>query len=309
MTSIPFYLVTGFLGSGKTTLLKKFLDRYADQKRIAVIQNEFAAGSVDGAELKQTGKKFEILEINRGSVFCVCLLSDFKASLTDLIDDCKPDLVILEATGLADPIAIGQLLQAQELRDRLYLAHVWCIADTTSFLQIEATVTRVAHQVRVADTVVLNKTDLSEPEAIKNVAARISNLNPHAELVSTSFCDLQLPTDLGVYGRGTVAEGDLNQLLETCSEGRPDLSSAVVRTTHCISQENLMRFIAEFEDQTCRLKGFVNLPNKSTVSVQSCFGKTEVKSVAQFSGPSELIAMGVGLNPDHFKSRFDQYVE
>jgi len=309
MRSIPFYLVTGFLGSGKTTLLKRLLDLYADQKRIAVIQNEFAAGNVDGTELKQTGKSFEILEINRGSVFCVCLLSDFRKSLTELMDSYKPDLIILEATGLADPIAIGQLLQAQELRNRLYLEHVWCIADATSFIQMEANVTRMAHQVRVADTVILNKTDLAEPETIDAVAARITNINPHADIVNTSYCEHPLPKELKNIKRSKIAKGNLKEVLELRSEDRPDISSAVVRTTRGISRENLTRFIATFESQTFRLKGFVNLTDKSMVSIQSCFGVTKVKSVSPFASPTELIAMGSGLNPDNFKSCFNRYIE
>ena len=308
MSVIPFYLVTGFLGSGKTTLLKRLLERYADRKRIAVIQNEFAAGSVDGVELRQTGKTFEILEINRGSVFCVCLLSDFKNSVAKLIDSCLPDLIILEATGLADPIAIGQLLQAQELRDRLYLAHVWCIADSTSFLQMEAAVTRMAHQVRVADTVILNKTDLADPETIQAVATRVSTLNPHAEIVEARYCDLPLADDLGMEIDSVASEKNQKKPPESCSEGRPDLSSAVVRTTQVIGKENLNRFIEEFADKTFRLKGFVNLADHSTVSVQSCFGATEMITIAQHSGPTELIAIGPGLNPEHFKSCFERYV-
>ncbi len=57
------------------------------------------------------------------------------------------------------------------------------------------------------------------------------------------------------------------------------------------------------------MKGFVNLSDKSTISIQSCFGTTEVKTAAQFSGPTELIAMGPGLNPESFKTCFEGYVD
>ncbi|MCK5370457.1 MAG: GTP-binding protein, partial [Cyclobacteriaceae bacterium] len=58
MRQIPFFLVTGFLGSGKTTFLKRILKKYATEKKIAIIQNEFAPANIDGAELKREGKKF-----------------------------------------------------------------------------------------------------------------------------------------------------------------------------------------------------------------------------------------------------------
>src|SRR6056297_2750368 len=124
---IPFFLITGFLGSGKTTLLKQVLNKHADNSKIAIIQNEFAPASIDGTDLKHTGKHFEILEINKGSVFCVCLLSDFINSLSCFVDEHQPDAVFLEASGLADPIAIIELLQSPKLRNKLYLAHSWCI--------------------------------------------------------------------------------------------------------------------------------------------------------------------------------------
>ena len=71
---IPFYLITGFLGSGKTTLLKYLLNHVGSRYRIAVIQNEFAPTGMDGMELKRESPDFKLLEINNGSVFCVCQL-------------------------------------------------------------------------------------------------------------------------------------------------------------------------------------------------------------------------------------------
>ncbi len=89
-------------------------------------------------------------------MFCVCLLSGFIQSLSDLVKSCQPEIVILEATGLAAPIAIGQLLNAKVLNQKLHLAHVWCVIDLTSFLEMEPQVQRMAQQVRIADTIILN---------------------------------------------------------------------------------------------------------------------------------------------------------
>jgi G3E family GTPase len=72
MTQIPFFLVTGFLGSGKTTFLKSALEKLP-KKKVAIIQNEFAPASIDGTELKRQDGNYKTLEINNGSVFCVCL--------------------------------------------------------------------------------------------------------------------------------------------------------------------------------------------------------------------------------------------
>ena len=134
MIKIPFILVTGFLGSGKTTFLKKALSKIHDRK-IAVVQNEFAPANIDGIELKNEVGDFHLLEINNGSVFCVCLLSNFIASLSRFVDECQPDMVFMEASGLSDPIAIAQLFDDHALRDRLYLSGVWTIVDCSVLLK------------------------------------------------------------------------------------------------------------------------------------------------------------------------------
>ncbi|MBU3915067.1 GTP-binding protein [bacterium] len=301
---VPFFLVTGFLGSGKTTLLKRFINEYADVQKIAVIQNEFAEANVDGKELKMIGKSFELLEINKGSVFCVCLLSDFVSSLKNLLEICRPDAVILEATGLADPITIGQLLTADELSHRTFLSHVWCIVDTASFLQMESTVSRMAHQVRIADTVVLNKTDQASTEVINRVEKRIIALNPHTEIIQSEYCDVVkqdlfkeiTPTPIALKGGSDVP----NQV----SCGPPTVASAVIKTTRRISEKSLQDFLRQYEAKVYRIKGYVNLSDNSTVSVQSCFGQTTILAVKTATHPTELIALGPALDNHEFREDF-----
>ena len=299
---IPFFLVTGFLGSGKTTLLRRFLDVHADRRRIAVVQNEFAQGSVDGADLRRSAKPFEIMEINRGSVFCVCLLSDFMSSLVSFVDTHRPDAVVLEASGLADPIAIAQLLRAPELASRLFLAYTWCVVDASTFLRLEPTMTRMSHQVRVADTAVINKTDRA-PDQVDNTTRRIAELNPFARIEPTSFCDLSLSNVFSAIVQPVaVTRADENASFESC--GRPNIGSAVLRTTTPISRNALESFLREATAGTQRVKGFVVLTEGGAVAVQSCFGRTELIPVSDYRGPTELVAMGRGIDSEQFTGAF-----
>lgn len=301
---IPFFLVTGFLGSGKTTLLKRFLEVHGDNRRIAVVQNEFAPGSVDGADLRRSGKRFEILEINRGSVFCVCLLSGFVSSLESFVDTHKPDAVVLEASGLSDPIAIAQLLGAPNLSSRLYLSHTWCVVDASTFLRLEPTMTRLSHQVRVADTVVINKTDKA-PDRVEMITRRVSELNPLARIVSASFCDLSLDNVFSAIKRPVaVVRAKENAAFESC--GRPDIGSAVLRTTTPISRDQLESFLRETTGQTHRLKGFVVVSGGPPLAVQSCFGELEIVPVSDYTGPTEIVAMGKGIDTEGFARAFYQ---
>ena len=297
----PIILVTGFLGSGKTTLLKRFLARHAGERKVAVVQNEFADGSVDGAELRRTGLPFELLEINRGSVFCVCLLSDFIGSLSAMVDRCRPGAVIVEATGLADPIAVAQLLQDRRLARRVLLSRVWAVVDASTFLRMEKAVGRVRQQVRVADTVVVNKVDLGRA-SLAEVAARVRGLNPFAEIIETSYAGIDLE---GVFEASGAIPTAARNVKEAVPEGRPDITSAAVRFTRRISREALGRFLARYETGVLRLKGFVNLDDRTTLGVQSCFGRTVLRAVEGYEGPSEIVALGPGLDAAAFAADFE----
>jgi len=159
-TMIPFYLVTGFLGSGKTTFLKEVLALYSGNSRIAIIQNEFAPAGVDGKELKLTGHGFHLEEVNNGSVFCVCLMATFVKSIQKIIENYRPDMIFLEASGLSDPINIIELLAREGLNERVSLAHVFCVVDALNFDNGIKTLPRSRHQIMIADTVIVNKSDI-----------------------------------------------------------------------------------------------------------------------------------------------------
>lgn len=308
MKAVPFFLVTGFLGSGKTTLLKKFLGSFADDRKIAVIQNEFAPANIDGRELEATGKHFHILEINKGSVFCVCLLSDFTKSLNDLLDSIQPDAVILEATGLADPIAIGQLLQADELKDKVYLSHVWCIVDAVNFLKIHKSLQRVSHQIRVADTVIVNKMDKFSGDR-QDFESRITELNPFARIEYASYCDIDLASAFAEFETGPVADRAADHFSHIEPSNRPALGSAVIRSNKKISRPHLDQFLRQQAGRAFRLKGFVNLSEGQTVVVQSCFGETEVVPIGDYNGPTELIAIGPEIVAGEFSKTFRNFAD
>ena len=297
---IPFYLVTGFLGSGKTTLLRRILEDYADEHKIGIIQNEYAPGNIDGKELKETGKPFEILEINRGSVFCVCLLGGFIDSLSAFIEKEKPDIIFLEATGLADPVSIGELLEAPELSKNIYLAHTWCIVDAPKFLKMEPRMTRITHQIRIADTVIINKTDLSGDT--KAIQKRIKELNPYAEVVKATYCDVAFQQVLRGEPAEPVAIRQSRELSAIEPGGRPDIRSVVIRTSSPVSWERLDRFLEAYLPKTYRMKGYVKLSDGSALALQTSFEQYSSETLPNYNGNTEIIAMGDSISPREMRN-------
>jgi G3E family GTPase len=309
MKKIPFFLVTGFLGSGKTTFLKQFLTVYADRYRIVVIQNEFAPGNIDGKFLAQCGKKYTLFEINRGSVFCVCLLADFKETLLDIITSREPEIIILEATGLADPIAIGQFIEMPEIAAKIYLAHIWCIADTAHIITMQERYPRVNHQLRVADTILLNKSDTCHG-VIDDIKQALRAINPYASIIAATHCKTELKVMDRVIKNLPVALQQKDSHAKLSSSGRPqEIGFAVIKSTRTINRYQLELFLKEKEQEVQRIKGVVRLDDQRTVAVQSCFGDTTITPITDISGPTELIALGFNLDNKKFRDDFRKTVE
>ena len=298
MAKIPFYLVTGFLGSGKTTLLKRYLDNYSETRKIAIIQNEFAEVNIDSRELRETGKSFEILEMNNGSVFCVCLLGDFVHSLNDFIHQHNPDVLILEASGLSDPMSISQVLASPALRNLIWLAHTYTVVDALNFQKTLQRVGRNAHQIRVADTVILNKCDLA-PDSLPEIEKQIKGLNPFAKIIKTSFCRFDFKE--GLSFRPPVGLANIGQ--EEIA-GKPDIDSQVVKTTKQISASNLLLFIEKWSKITFRIKGYVQT-EEGSVAIQTSFERVEILKLPVYNYPTQIVFLGPKLDDKPIQKEFE----
>lgn len=292
---IQFNLITGFLGSGKTTLLGNLLEELSAKNRIAVIQNEFAPSGIDGKELSRLNNNFKLVEINNGSVFCVCQLSNFVQNLEKLIEDYKPDIIFLEASGLADPISVVELLQTKELKDKVALDKSICLVDAPNFFKGLSSLVRFKHQIMVADKIIINKTDLFEGN-LTDIETKLRELNPFAEIILTTYAQIYW-TDLEV---NILKKGAASKRFEgRLAGGQPDIKTCVLRTHDKISEQSLQLFITELQSDCLRIKGYLNLNDGRVVSVHSVYDKVEFKELYNYIGPSELIIFSV-----HFSVSF-----
>jgi G3E family GTPase len=298
MSSIPLQLVTGFLGSGKTTFLKNYMEEFSGGRKIGIIQNEFSEVNVDSLELRHENADFQILEVNNGSVFCVCLLGSFIGSLAAFIDQYQPDELILEASGMSDPLSIGQILQSPLLKNKVYLDHVWCLVDALNFEKISSLQTRVNHQIRIADTIIVNKTDLAEN---KNDAVihRIKYLNPFATVITTTFACIDFTERKSVmkfFPSGEKAENS-----------RPDLQSVVIKSNRKISPEKLDEFLKVVHSGCIRSKGYINLSSGMKVFLQGSFDRFTLQEVETFAAPTEFIVIGNFSGEQNHQKLFENF--
>ena len=296
--SIPLNLINGFLGSGKTTFLLHYLDTFARGRKIGVIQNEFSPAGIDGELITRQGKAYQLLEVNNGSVFCVCLLGGFIKSLSSFIDDYAPDEIIMEASGMSDPVSIGQIFQSPMLKNKVFLGYSWTIVDAQNFHKVTSIRSRLEHQIRIADTVVVNKRDLVGSD-IETVISAVKKINPFAVVERSSFARIRFDGQKNTFKFFPAEEST-----ESC---RPDLQSVVIKTNRSISLEKLKSFIESVKIDFIRFKGFVNTAKDKKVVVQGIYDDYTIKEVEWFAGSTEVVGIGRFSENQNYTETFEKY--
>ncbi len=158
---VPILLVTGFLGAGKTTVVNHLL-AHADGRRIAAVVNDFGAINID-AELI-AGASDGVVSLENGCI-CCSLEGDLLRTLSTLLRrDPRPDYIVIETSGVADPNDIVRNLMDPVILREAPLETVLCVLDATaSPAALDDALQRA--QLRVADIVALSKLDLAEEGA------------------------------------------------------------------------------------------------------------------------------------------------
>ena len=180
---LPLLLLTGFLGSGKTSTLQHWLARTGvPLDRVAVIINDFGEVNVDAALLQR--RQLALSSITGG---CVCCQSfeDLVEQVGRLADNPAYDLAWIETSGLADPEEVLDHLSDASLQGRTVLRRMILVIDASDFPCSWRGRSVQEEQVRYADLVLLNKTDLIDETARQRVEITLRQLNPTAELVAT----------------------------------------------------------------------------------------------------------------------------
>lgn len=143
-----------------------------------------------------------------------------------------------------------------ELGRVLHLGCIWSLIDTANILTVHANITRVVHQVRVADEVILNKIDLVDQKILDTTAEEISKFNPYVRVTKTSYCaaDITLrSTELPTAFRRVDEHSSLKP------GKRPAVGSATLRTHETITEAGLNRFLSDYGPKCYRLKGCPNV--------------------------------------------------
>lgn len=182
------YIVTGFLGAGKTTLVKRILSFSADLSKTIVLVNEFGKIGIDKALIKETAA-MDIVELSSGCI-CCSLRPDMIRTLNILRQEYAPERIVIEASGVADPLAV-----IEALGDRMLLPY-FCLNKTVTVMDADFWEAREAFgevfksQVAQADIILLNKIDTLHAPRIPEILKQICLEAKNARIIPTLHCNI-----------------------------------------------------------------------------------------------------------------------
>lgn len=202
---IPVTILTGFLGAGKTTLLNYIL-RENHGRKIAVIENEFGEVGIDG-DLVLSSETEEIYEMVNG---CVCCTAEVREDLVRIVRElvARPerlDHILIETSGMADPYPVAQsffindpIANEVELDAIVTMVDAKHIGQHLEDLHLDGMDNQAVDQIVCADRIVINKVDLVDDPSLAVLTSRIRSLNATADLVTSSYAQIDLAKILGV---------------------------------------------------------------------------------------------------------------
>lgn len=306
---IPVTLVGGFLGAGKTTLVNRLLSS-GDGRRYGVVVNEFGAANVDSDLIKYIAEDTNLAELEGGCACCVGN-EELSVSLYSLITaEEPPDYIVIELSGLADPGSVAQTILTTQWRDMLDLDGIVAVADARNLATTLKENPEGSAQLAYASVVVLNKADLVQKNDLAEASGLVSKLNPLAEIVPATHCDIEAAKITGLKGFDPSWK----------PQGHVHVHDQAVNSVTLRSEDPLelgywvafhQNMIMNRADKVYRAKGILNFRELDDPMVLQ-----SVRELYTFDtyegytdGTSELVIIGRDLDESEYKQAFERVAD
>lgn len=206
---IPITLLCGYLGAGKTTLLNRVLTNQKGYK-VAVIVNDIGEVNVDERLISKEANITDtnsIVPLTNGCICCT-LKSDMVQGIENLMKTGKYDYILIEASGVCEPMPIAQAIETIEIGK---LDNVVGVVDAARLvdefdegksllkegIDEEDIESLLIQQIEFCSTLIVNKRDLVTDEQMKMVRAVINKIQPEVKVIETTRCEVPVEDIIG----------------------------------------------------------------------------------------------------------------
>ncbi|KAI8893299.1 CobW/HypB/UreG, nucleotide-binding domain-containing protein [Globomyces pollinis-pini] len=332
---VPVTIITGFLGSGKTTLIMRLLNDPNQQKKIAVILNEFgeSTGIDKSLSLGKDGKiTEEWLELANGCFCCSVKDMGVKAIENLLLKNAHFDYVLLETTGLADPGPIASMFWLDDaLQSELYLDGIVTVVDSKYISKYlgekkqEGSINEATKQIALADRIILNKIDLIDEETRVNLEIQLKSINSVAviERVTRSNVPIDFIFDLHSFDQNQVDPFSEQNAQHTSHSIDSSVKTIVFYLSGVVQNKELNtwiqtllwdKFAPGFPDHNMdviRFKALINMENSDSKhvvqAVQELFDVQVGISWGSEERKNKLVFIGRDLDKSKLQASFEKH--
>ncbi|CAM3325012.1 GTP-binding protein [Paenibacillus lupini] len=268
---VPIYLLSGFLGSGKTTLLTGLLDNWKSRGlKTAVIMNELGDINLDG---QMVGDDVPMSEMLSGCICCT-IRSDLSLEIKTLIDEHKPDVIVIESTGAANPMEIMDGVTEAALYCKIELKAVITVVDGPELLQRNRngkgkTFKLMREQIKCATKLLLNKIDKLEPDELVEAQQLLREMNAVAYMIPTIRCKVDDWAALEGTAEDVILTSSGQKEHEHSHDGgHHHTHEHVMVMTHymngAVDSEKFEAFLKQLPDHVYRAKGIVSFSDTAS---------------------------------------------